>query len=48
MLRVEPVDGDVLNFAKPMMEGYVLGDELGWEISLAHHTSVAFDLEEFV
>lgn len=45
-LRVALVDGDAVHLARPMIEGLVQGDELGWEISLAHHTYISFAIEE--
>lgn len=45
-LRVALVDGDAVHLARPMIEGLVQGDELGWEISLAHHTTISFAIEE--
>jgi hypothetical protein len=48
MLRIEPADNDVLNFAKPMIQGYVLGEEWRWEWNLAHHVGIEFEVEEAV
>lgn len=46
MLRVEPVDGDVLNFASPTIEGLIHGDEYAWRMSLAHHLELEFHIRE--
>lgn len=43
-LRVSLADGDVVNLARPMIEGFVEGD--GWEWSLAHHAMISFTIEE--
>ena len=43
-LRVALSDGDVVNLARPMIEGFVEGD--GWEWSLAHHAMISFTIEE--
>jgi hypothetical protein len=48
MLRLEPTDNDVLNFARPVIQGRVLGEEWAWEWSLAHHAQIAFEIEEMV
>lgn len=46
MLRVEPDDDDVLEFGKPMIEGFIMGEEWRWEMSLAHHLGMEFEIEE--
>lgn len=45
-LRVALPDNAVVNLAAPMIEGLVVGDELRWEISLAHHIGLSFSIEE--
>lgn len=45
-LRVSLADGDVVNLAKPMIEGFVDGSEAAWEWSLARHAMISFTLEE--
>lgn len=45
-LRVPPADNDVVHLQRPMMEGMAIGDEQRWNISLAHHVSIAFEIEE--
>ena len=47
MLRVEPADNDVLNFATPIIEGFVAGEEWRWEMSLEHNLAIQFEIEEF-
>jgi hypothetical protein len=46
MLRVPPADGDDIHLAKPMIEGFIKGDEQVWNISLGNIVSLAFDLVE--
>jgi hypothetical protein len=46
MLRVPFADGAVVNFTAPMIEGFVDGDEIGWQMSLAHHIGIEFAIEE--
>lgn len=45
-LRVSPADNSPVHLQKPMIEGLVLGDELAWNYSLAHHVEIQFDIEE--
>lgn len=46
MLRVPPADGDACHFGKPMIEGFIQGDELAWEMSLADFIGISFALAE--
>lgn len=46
MLRVEPVDGDQLLFAQPVIEGFVHGDEWSWRLGLDHNIGVKFEVRE--
>lgn len=46
MLRIEPSDGATCHFARPMIEGYILGEEWRWQMSLSHHLGIAFGLVE--
>lgn len=46
LLRVPFADGATVNFTQPMIEGFVDGDEIGWEMSLAHHVGIEFMIEE--
>ncbi len=45
-LRVPFSDGATVNLAKPMIEGLVDGDEIAWQISLAHHIEFSVTIEE--
>jgi len=45
-LRVALTDGDVVNLAKPMIEGFIGGEAADWEWSLAHHAMISFTIEE--
>lgn len=45
-LRVPFLNNDVLHFAKPMIEGVVDGDEIGWQLSLAHLIEFSVTIEE--
>lgn len=46
MLRIEPSDGAVCHFATPMIEGFIMGDEWSWEMGLAHHVGISFEVVE--
>ncbi|MEV4934610.1 hypothetical protein [Sphingobium sp. LSP13-1-1.1] len=46
MLRAEPGDGDALHFAKPMIEGFIRGDQLSWELALDRTVGLSFELHE--
>lgn len=45
-LRIPFLDNDVLHFGKPMIEGLVDGDEIGWQMSLAHLIEFSVTIEE--
>lgn len=45
-LRVPFLNNDTLHFSKPMLEGLVDGDEIGWQISLAHLIEFKVTIEE--
>lgn len=45
-LRIPFLDNDILHFNKPMIEGLVDGDEMGWQMSLAHHIQFSITIEE--
>jgi hypothetical protein len=45
-LRKSPADNDVILLQKPVIEGLIAGDEVSWEISLAHHVGIGFEIEE--
>ena len=46
MLRVEPVDGDQLLFAQPVIEGFVHGDEWSWNMRVDHMLGLEFEVRE--
>lgn len=46
-LREQPADLDACHFAQPMIEGFIGGDELGWQMTLAHNLELSFTVEEF-
>lgn len=46
MLRKPPLDGSILHIAKPMIEGFVMGDPVTWEIALARYLSIGFEIRE--
>lgn len=45
-LRVPFLNNDVIHFEKPMIEGIVDGDEIGWQLSLAHLIEFSVSIEE--
>lgn len=45
-LRVEPADGDVLEFAQPIIEGRVSNDGFGWSIDRARRVGISFTITE--
>lgn len=46
MLRVEPTDNAPCHFAKPMIEGFVMGEEYRWAMSLDHNIDLTVDIME--
>ncbi|MFN3387435.1 MAG: hypothetical protein ACK40O_00775 [Allosphingosinicella sp.] len=48
MMRTEPVDGDVLNFLNPVIQGFVDGDELAWQMAVELKIAIEFTVEEFL
>lgn len=46
MLRVSPDDGAVCEFARPMIEGFMTGDNLEWQLQTAPYLDVSFTIEE--
>lgn len=46
MLRKPPIDGDALEFVQPCIEGWVVGDQLGWELALERNIGLAFEIHE--
>ena len=45
-LRKPPADNDVVHLQHPMIEGAVRGEEASWQMSLAHHVGIQFEIEE--
>ncbi len=45
-LRRPHLDNDVCNFGKPMIEGFIGGDEFMWSLSIDYLTSLQFDIAE--
>lgn len=46
MLRVAHLNADAIHVAQPMIEGYIMGDELSWSMSIDHHIGLGFDIVE--
>ncbi|AHE57434.1 hypothetical protein [Sphingomonas sanxanigenens] len=46
MLRKQPADGDKVHVARPMIEGFVMGSELAWNIALDRNISIEFEIHE--
>ncbi|MFC3711258.1 hypothetical protein ACFOMD_01665 [Sphingoaurantiacus capsulatus] len=46
MLRVSPGDGDLIEMAAPMIEGFVGGNEQGWTVDIAGTIGLSFILTE--
>lgn len=46
MLRAEPADGDALHISKPMIEGFIMGDQLSWDIALERMVGLSFEIHE--
>lgn len=46
MLRIEPADNDPLVIATPMVEGWVVGDQLAWELALERTVGLSFEIQE--
>ena len=46
MLRRSPTDNSPCHFGKPMIEGFIMGDEMMWNIALANLVGLSFDLVE--
>jgi len=47
MLRAPSIDAGVVEMARPMIEGFIRGDELSWELDVAHNVGLQFEVEEF-
>jgi hypothetical protein len=46
-LRFPFDDGDKVHMAKPMVQGFVEGDEWGWEVAASMTLPIVFTLEEY-
>lgn len=46
MLRAEPGDGDPVHISKPMIEGFIMGDQVSWDISLERLIGLSFEIHE--
>jgi hypothetical protein len=46
MLRRPHADNDEVHVGKPMIEGFITGDELSWNIGVERLVSLAFDITE--
>lgn len=46
MMRVSPGDNAALEFANPVLEGFVEGEEMPWDVDTAGHYHIAFTLYE--
>lgn len=46
MLRAEPSDGDPLHISKPMIEGFIMGDQLSWSILVERLIGISFEIHE--
>jgi hypothetical protein len=45
-LRVQHLDNDVCNFASPMIEGFLMGDQRQWELALGNFGNASFEIHE--
>jgi hypothetical protein len=45
-LRRQHLDNDVINVAVPLIEGFIMGDELNWSLAIAGFTGFQFDITE--
>ncbi|WP_103730183.1 hypothetical protein [Novosphingobium sp. HII-3] len=46
MLRKPPPAGSVLHVAKPMIEGFIMGNPVSWEIALERNFGLGFEIRE--
>lgn len=46
MLRKSPADNAVCHFAQPMIEGFIMGEELPWSLSIEHLIGLEFQIVE--
>lgn len=47
MLRHPFEDGATCHFAKPMIEGFIRGEDWRWEMMLDHNLGLTFEIEEY-
>lgn len=45
-LRKQPSAGDRLHFKKPMIEGYVEGDDMQWQMAVDYNVGLSFSIRE--
>ena len=46
MLRISPNDGAVCEFAQPMIEGYLAGNAVQWQLQAAPYVDITFTITE--
>ena len=46
MIRKSPADNAECEFGKPLIEGWIIGDELAWSRSVERHYGIQFTIEE--
>jgi len=46
-LRFPFANGAVIKLAQPVIDGFVVGEEWGWQMDLAHHVGLAVTIEEW-
>lgn len=46
MLRKPPIAGSILHVAKPMIEGFIMGNPVSWEIALERNFGLGFEIRE--
>ena len=46
MLRKPPTTGSVLHVSRPMIEGFVRGSEMAWELALDRTVGLSFEIWE--
>jgi hypothetical protein len=46
MIRVSHLDNDEVHVSKPMIEGYILGNEQRWRLQVGNFVNLSFEIEE--
>ena len=46
MIRKPPPAGSVLHVARPMIEGFIMGDPVSWEIAIERNFGLSFEISE--